>query len=99
MHLLSAPATGESTEAIHAGRPLGTGRGAEEQIWASNREDKEHCGNLTPALQGFGLRAGIYLAQPSEGETEGRGWSGGWRGRSEPPAPLPELPAGPEWRP
>lgn len=51
-------------------------------LWAQGRvpkadlgqqpENKEHCGNLTPALQGFGLRAGIYLAQPSEGETRGQ---------------------------
>lgn len=30
----------ESTEAIHAGEPLGTGQGAKEQIWASNRRIK-----------------------------------------------------------
>lgn len=49
IHLLSVPATGqtrprlgarESTEAIHAGQPPGTGQSAQEQIWASNQRIK-----------------------------------------------------------
>lgn len=43
-------------------------------------ENTQWRGNLTLALQGFTLRAGIYLAQAREDEREAREWSGAWRG-------------------